>query len=208
MSINRNLAIEKNLIKNEDDSKYKELEKKYKYLLEYYLNNIIDFKKYEKIIRDSNLYIGNNSKYKSLNEYLDLDYLFFMNRLFIEKLDKEDIDLLTNKFDYNNIPNTLLEMVKMTFKDIVKDDYLEDKYTENKYKVCYGPFVPFNFVDNDSLVFRLYYGKNLKELDGDAFLELHQQQLDFLKKLALDFSREMKEKTGIKCEVLIEKDIY
>ena len=76
------------------------------------------------------------------------------------------------------------------------------------YKVCYGPMVPINFADNNALVFKIYYGKNLVDLDGDDFIELHDKQLAFFDNLISEFKNVVKEKLDVNCEVLLEKDIY
>ena len=205
---NIELAKEKNLIINEDTSIYDELVYKYKYVLEYYINSIINLSKYEKEIDSSNLYIGKNIKYKKLNNYLNLDYLFLINNLFVEKLSMEDINLLKNSFNKDNITDNLINLIKRTYKDIIYDNYIKGSYNTKIYKVCYGYFVPMNFVDNNSIVFRLYYGKNLKEInEKEAFIKIHKEQLDFLNNIINRIIEEFKQ-NDIKCEILLEKDIY
>lgn len=205
---NINLANEKGLIVDNDEQRYNELVKKYKYLLEYYINTQIDLKKYEEMIKNSGLYIGVNSKYKSLNEYLNLDYIFLITNLFIEKLSIEDINLIMDKFDKENINNELVGLVERTYKDVIYDNYFEGEYTNSTYNVCYGPVVPSNFVLNNALAFKIYYGKNLINLDGDEFIKLHEKQLAFFDKLINEIKDEVKEKLDIDCGVLLEKDIY
>ncbi len=204
--INIELAKSKGLI-TDNDALYKELEKKYKYLLEYYLSTVIDFNKYENMINTSNLYIGKNSKYQRLNEYLKLDYIFLINNLFIEKLDNSNLDLLKN-FNKDNITSNLIDMVKNTCSDVIKDNYHKGNYIDEIYKVCYGPVVPFNFVDNNSLVFNFIYGKNLIEVNGDKFFELDEKQNKFNNETTEELKKEKLDKTGLKAEVLISKDIY
>ena len=200
--INIELANSKGLDKN----LYQELAKKYKYILEYYLSTVIDFKKYEKEIENANLYIGKNSKYRSLNEYLDLDYIFLLNNLFIEKLSSDDINLL--KSFHGEVSLIFIDLIKRTYKDVIYDNYLKEGYSDQIYKVCYGAVVPSNFVDNKSLVLKIYYGKNTKNIDGKAFIELHEKQLEFFLKLMKELINDIEEKLNIKCEILLEKDIY
>ncbi len=204
MTINTTLSKEKGLY---DTSIYNELCKNYKYLLEYYLSTVINFKKYEEKINNSNLYIGKNFKYKYLNEYLDLDYIFLINNLFIEKLNKNDIDLL-KEFNKNKISDNMIDMIKRTFKEIIYDNYLNNEYTNKIYKVCYGAFIPHNFVDNDSLVLKIYYGKNTKNIDGNEFIKIDEKQLDFFNDLMKELKKEIKDKLMVKCEILLEKDIF
>ena len=208
MSKNNELLVKKRLIMNGDNSKYNELIKIYKYLLEYYINSKIDLSKYEKLIKDSGLYIGINSKYKSLNEYLTFDYIFLINNLFVEKLSFEDIDTLMTKFDKNNISSELMSIIERTYKDVIYDNFVKGEYRDIICKVCYGPAVPFNMVDNNALVFKIYYGKNLIDKDGSEFIELHERQLSFLHELIKELKKEIKEKLNVNSEVLLEKDIY
>ena len=205
--ININLAKEKGLINNEDDSLYQKLAYNYKYLLEYYLNSVIDFSKYENKITTSDLYIGKTNKYHELNVFLKLDYLFLMNNLFVEKLDKTDIDIILSKFNKDNIEPELIDIIKRTFKEVIKDNYFKGEYTDKIYNVCYGPVVPFNFVDNNSLVFRFYYGRNLISLEGDKLLELDEKQISFINEQINLFKKEIIDKLDVNCEILIKKDI-
>ncbi len=190
--INKKLSITKGLIINDNNTIYNEVAYKYKYVLEYYISTIIDLKKYEKEINDSKLFIGKNNKYKKLNNYLNLDYIFLINNLFVEKLSKEDIDLLQTAFNKDNISNELLDLIRRTYKDIIRDNYLDGDYNNSIYKVCYGPFIPSNMVDNDALVFKICYGKNTLNLDGDDFIELNKKQLSFFKELIDKIKEEIK----------------
>lgn len=204
--INKKLAMAKGLMTDNDNSKYDELVKKYKYLLEYYLNSKIDLSNYENLIKNSGLYIGKNDKYKSLNEYLKLDYIFVISRLFIEKLSNEDINLL-NSFNNDTVTEELINLIDRTHKDVIYDNFIHGEYKDIVCKVCYGPAVPFNMTDNDSLALKIYYGKNLIELNDDEFIELHEKQIAFFQDLINQIKEDFKN-IGIKCEVLVEKDIY
>lgn len=204
--INLELAKEKGLI-NDNDLIYQKMVKDYKYLLEYYLSTIIDFSKYEDMIINGNLYIGKNIKYSESNEYLKLNYLFLVNNLFVEKLDETDLDLLKN-FNKDNISSQLIDLVKRTYKNVIKDNYFKGEYTDQVYSVCYGPNVPYNYVKNDSLVFRFIYGKNLIETGDDKFIELDKKQTSFINDVVNRFKEEVYNKTGLVTEVLIMKDIY
>lgn len=207
MSKNIALAKEKRLIIDNDESLYNEIVYKYKYLLEYYINTMIDLKKYEREIDNSNLYIGKNAKYKSLNNYLNLDYIFLVNNLFVEKLEEKDINLL-KQYNEGNVSYELINLVKRTFKDVIFDNYANGKYRDDVYKVCYGDYVPLNFVDNDSLVFRIYYGKNLKDLNKDDFVKIHREQLAFFENIMNRIKDEVKRVLDVKCEILLQKDLY
>lgn len=204
---NKELINEKGLINNDDTKKYDKLIKNYKYLLEYYISTKVDLSKYEKIIKSSDLGISINPKYKSLNEYFNFDYIFLINNLFVEKLSLEDIDKLIN-LNKDNITSEILNIIEKTYKEVILDNYYDNCYHDEAYKVCYGDAILSNFVDNNALVFKIYYGKNSINLDGDEFLKLHEKQLSFLKDLIDIIKKDVKEKLNINCEILLEKDIY
>ena len=208
ININRELAVSKNLIIDGNEEKYNLLVRNYKYLLEYFINSKIDLLKYDNMIKNSDLSIGTNSKYKNINEYLNLDYIFLINNLFVEKLSNEDINEILNKFNKDNISNELINTIDKTYKDVILDNYREDGYTDKIYKVCYGSIVPRNMVNNNSLVFKLVYGKNLIDVEGDKFIGLHKKQLMFLEDVINKLKEEVSNKLNIDCEVLLEKDIY
>lgn len=207
---NKDEAIKKGLIINDDDSKYKLVYSNYKYLLEYYISTKIDFNKYEKMIKESNLFIGINDKYKVINNYLKLDYFFVFNRLFVEKLDVNDINLLLilNK---DNIDSNLLNMIERTYKDIIKDNYnhINKSYVDSVFKVNYGNDLCLDdFTDNDSIVIKLIYGKNTKDFDTNEFIEINKKQIDFLKNIASAVKTDFKDYMGVKCDVIIKKEMF
>ena len=205
--INKSLAIEKGLIVNDNKEKYDELVKFYKYLLEYYINTKIDLSKYEDNIKNSNLYIGYNEKYKNLNEYFNNNYIFLINNLFVEKLSTSDIDLILNKFDKNNIDSELLNIIDKTYKDIIYDNYINGEYKDVVYKLCYGNFAPTNVVNNNSLVFMIVFGKNLIDLEDDKFIELTKKQYSFFEKLINELKEEVFSKLNITCDIILKKEI-
>ena len=201
-------AIIKGLVINNNSDKYDNLVKIYKYLLEYYISSKVNLSKYDEMIKNSNLYIGVNNKYKGINEYLKLDYIFLINELYVEKLSIQDIDILLNKFDKDNINDEVINIISRTYKEVIYDNFKNNEYCNEKYKVFYGTAVPKNAVNNDSLVLKIYYGKNLINLDGDEFIELHKKQLAFFDELINNIKQEVFNNLNINCEVLLEKDIY
>ena len=117
-----------------------------------------------------------------------------------------------------------------TYKDAYKEEFLNiynrfirlsDKYQKysnmysvqlfgynvrSMYQLIYSDIISNN--DNDSLVFKIYYGKNTINLDGDEFIELHEKQLAFFDELIKSLKGEIKEKLNVNCDILLEKDIY
>ena len=211
--MNRELTIEKGLIINDDKSLYIRLENLYKYLFEAYLINKINLKEYDDEIVNSGLYFGvphpnKDELISGLNEYLGLNYIYLVNNFYIEKLSKEDIDILIKYANTNNITlnNELLNVIERTYNDVIKNNYLKGEYSDNKYQVCYGKYaIPSNFADNDALVFKIYYSKNTKQLNDNEFIENIKKQKEFMNSLKDKIEQEVREKMNISCNVLFDK---
>lgn len=212
--MNKELALKKALIFNNDNKIYKTLEEIYKYLFEVYIMSKINLKLYDEEIKNSGYYFGKtNLKDKQmisgLKEYLGLDYICVLNNFFIEKLEKEDIELLKKCLMQQKleVTNELLMMVQRTYKDIIKKNYLKGEYTDKKYKVCYGVAIPSNFANNDALVLKIYYSKNTKQLNDEEFIDNIKKQKEFIEKLSKRMKKEIESVLNISCEILNEKTV-
>ena len=98
-SVNIELAKQKGLIVNDDNSEYVLLENLYKYLFENFLNEQVNLKKYDEELLNSELDFGiahpsQEQKGNSLNDFIKYNYIFLLNDFFIEKLSIEDINIL------------------------------------------------------------------------------------------------------------------
>ena len=207
-NVNLNVAKEKGLI-TDNNLLYEKVVYEYKYLFEYFLSSIVDFKKYEDNINNANINIIKSNECQGSNEFLNLDYLRLVNNLYIEKLEKKDIDLILKNFDKNSITNDFLDIVKRTYREVIKDNYFKGEYTNQAYKVCYGNIIPSNFVDNDSLVFIFYYSSNpINCSNKNDFIKLKKEQINYIKSEMDLLKKEIIDKLNIKVEILIREDIY
>ena len=99
--MNIELAKEKSLIINDDNSVYIELANKYKKIFEQYLLSNINIQSYDQKI-DSNTFfigIGNPNKRQlvsNLENHLNSKYFYIINDFYIEKLSIEEINYLRN----------------------------------------------------------------------------------------------------------------
>lgn len=202
MNVNKKLCIAKNLIIDDDTSKYDIVSKNYKYIFEYYLSRKINLNEYDLEISNSNLYFGLIKEKLNINVYLKTNYLFLLNHFYVEKLDIGDIEKIYN---FSGINNEVLNIVERTYKDVIKDNYLNGEYTNLKYKVSYGLAVPINMADNVDLVFKIYYGKNPSIVPDDEFMINLNKKNEFLDKLSNKLMNEVKEKLDLNCTVLREK---
>ena len=208
--MNVELAKQKGLIIDNNKELYNRLENIYKAIFERYLNDNIDLKKYDEEILNSGYYFGVPNPTKDqlisgLGEYLGLKYIYLLNNFFIEKLEKEDIDILKACIEKNVIGIEAYEMVKKTYKEVIRNNYLKGKYERERYQVCYGYALPNNFAYNDDIVLKIYYSKNTKKLEDKEFIENLRNQKKILESIKERIIEEIKSKLNDTTTVIIEK---
>ena len=211
-NINKELAIQKGLIVNENNELYKNLEKVYKYLFECFWVSSVNIHEYNTKIKMSNLDFGvphptNEQLISGLPEYLNLEYIYLLNNFFIEKLDINDINILKEYMVNSDfkIDDNKLDFVRRTYKEVIKNNYHNGKYREDVYKVSYGFVIPSNMCDNDSVVIKIYYSKNTFKMNDEEFINNMKEKDSFLKSLCESITSEVKEKLGINCNIIVEK---
>ena len=208
-NMNKELAIQKGLIINNNNSKYIKLENTYKYLFEYWLVSQVNLKKYNQEIKNSRLDFGipnptSNQLISGLNEYLNLEYIYIINNFFIEKLDINDINILNN-YSQEEPNEKEIDLIKRTYKEIIKNNYFHKEYTDKIYNICYGYAIPSNFAPNNNLVLKIYYSKNKYELDNEKFIENISLKKDFLNRISENITKDIKNKLDIDVTIMIEK---
>ena len=182
--------------------KYKMCEELYKYIFERYIMTKIDLKKYDDMISNSDLGFGDITKKinlkSKLDEYLNLNHIFILNRFYINKLNSNDLDIITNGSVEDKI-----KVVERTYKDIIKYDIDGDL----KAKINYTNSTSMDaYSDNDQLVIGIYYGNNkIKYESGSKYLENSKLKKAFLKELSEKMIDEFKNKMDLSVKVLFEK---
>ena len=208
-NINKELAIQKGLIVDNNNSKYIKLENTYKYLFEYWLVSQIDLEKYNQKIKNSKLDFGipnpnKNQLISGLKEFLNLDYIYIINNFFIEKLNINDKNILNN-FSQGKPNEKELNLIRRTYKEIIKNNYLHQEYTDKIYNICYGYAIPSNFALNNNLVLKIYYSKNKYRLDDEKFIENISLKKEFLNKISENIVKDIKNRLDIDTTIMIEK---
>lgn len=211
-SVNIELARQKGLIVADDSSKYRLLENLYKYLFENYLNEQVNLKKYDEELLNSELDFGIShpileQKGNNLNDFLKFNYIFLLNDFFIEKLSIEDINVLLNSLKLQKLVPTkeLMEMIKRTYVDVIKNNYTKNGYVDDVFKVSYGEFHPGNFVSNNALVLKIFYGKNKRQMTDEEYLLNMKEKKEYLNNFIQRLKNEITNKLNISVEVLSEK---
>lgn len=201
--MNNKLAVEKNI---NDLKVYVSYQNRYKYFLEKMLYDIIDLKKYDKMIGSSELDFGKSTPTKkqlyTLNdEYFDLDYIFLVNRFYIEKLSIEELSILKS-----NNEEEIHKLIENTYKEIIKDNYRNNEYTNQIYKVKYGTSSKeSNFIPNNNIVFKIIYSKNNKKYTDEEYIKNMKEKRDFLNNIIEEIKEEIKSKLDIDCSIIVEK---
>ena len=211
-NVNIELAKQKGLIVNDDNSKYRLLENLYKYLFENYLNEQVNLKKYDEELLNSELDFGIShpipyQKGNELNDFFKFNYIFLLNDFFIEKLSSDDINVLLNSLKIEKLVPTpeLMEIIKRTYIDVIKNNYTKNGYVDEIFKVSYGEFHPGNFVSNNALVLKIFYGKNKKQMTDEEYLQNMKEKKDYLNNLVERIKNEINGKLDINVELLTEK---
>ena len=204
------LAKEKKIIEEDSSlTQYNKLENFYKYLFENYLLRHVNIKKYDEKIENSNLYFSTHKPEQlisGLNEYLNLNYIFVLNNFFIEKLSDEDLVFLKNELlkNENEFTDEMDIFIKRTYKEIITKDKKDDSSIKS-YKICYGPAIPSNFALNNALVLKIFYGKNIKTLSDEEFLQNLKNQRNILNTLKNNMEEELSSTLDIPVTVMYEK---
>ena len=210
--MNKELAVEKKIIIDDNYDMYIYLENIYKYYFERYLISKINLIKYDNMIKDSGLDFGvsiyfNKQGDNSLKEFLPLNYISVINRFFVEKLKESELELL-KKYAKNKdyiYDNTIEKLIENTFKDVIRTDLFNEQYNEKKFKIFYGSAVPSNEAFNDDLVLKIYYAKNKEKYDDEEFIDNLNKKNMFLDKIKEDLKNDVFNKLNVGCTVLSQK---
>jgi hypothetical protein len=206
--INIKLARSKGLVKDDDYTIYLRLQEFYKKALDMYLLRSSSITKYNDEIKNSELDFGvmpesNKNPYHKFS-FLNLDYIYVRNFIFIEKLNIETINFLVERININNydIDDHLLKMIDLTYKDVIVDNYRNDTYEEDA-ETCYGPALPTNFVLSNKLTLSIQYGKNKEQLEKEEFYKNQNEKDKFLKQLTEEIEQSIGKELKMETKVLI-----
>ncbi len=202
--MNKNIWKEIGL--NEDN--YNVIENEYKRVFECKLLSKINLASYEKEIDDSDFGFGKlevDIKIKSgLKEFLELNHFYVLNNFQIDKLEKNEIEILINGSEEQKS-----DLIAKTYKEVIWNNYHNGEYLQEPYKINYLYSNGNNgYAYNNELVIIIYYGKNIKEYGSkEKYLDNFIEKRIFLRDISSRISDEVKQKLDISCKVLYEKII-
>ncbi len=207
--VNFAVASEKGLIKDKDSTLYSFVQGLYIRTFEELLLSKVDLKKYDDMIKNSDLDFGvvdlkNKLIYHHLS-HMNLSYIYIRNFFFIEKLDNDDLNYFVNKIKSNdlNVDSKLLEIVQRTYSDVMIDNFRTTQYIDPNTTIAYGPHSEINDCPADSLCIYIHYGKNTKELTGEDYWDNRKKKDEFLEKIADEITSLVSQNLNIKVTVKI-----
>ena len=203
--MDKSLAREKGLINDESTSRYDELENYYKYLFENYLLSKVNLYFFVDKINKSELGfecpIVKKSVPNGLQENFAFNYIFDLNDFFIEKLSKEELDLLGHSYDKKISSSTeLTNLIKNTYNEVIKNTTIKD---ENA-KIIYGGFAPMNAARNGSIVLKIYYRLQERYEEKDTYIERFKAATQFINNIRVDIHELVERDLNTNCDVLVQ----
>ena len=116
-------------------------------------------------------------------------------------------------FEYSNrlysknsfFDKVMYDVIERTYMEVIKNNYYKDKYELAPYKICYGEPLPSNFADNNALVVKVFFSKNTNEYNKENYVKNISDKKKYLFKFSERIKKEVFDKVGIKCDVIIKK---
>lgn len=176
----------------------------YRKLFTEYIIEKTDLKRYDDEIKNSNLnFIPVEEKNMDIYQYFSSDilkYFYIRNNLYLEKLDKKEIDLLEKKIQNQNfdLDESSRDMIAKTYKKVLFKDRIEGF----KNFVFYGPStMPFSSEDDAVVIGFRYDEFNLNGMNDDEWNNIFEKQqlwlFQFIEKLKYEFAKKIENATTI-----------
>ena len=202
-SFNYQLLKEKNLIdENKLSERFMKLENKYRKYFQNYIIKTLSLDKYDKMIIESDLKF-----YTCLEERKDyyqksspLNYIYIKNNLHIEKLEDKDLKIL----EESNNEYELIELIKKTWKNIIKIDILEGrKFPEDfKTQMFEGYNTKETILPNNALIIIIREGGRETALSEEEYMKNLKDKYIFIEKMIENMKKEIKEKIDYPVEIV------
>ena len=185
------------------DEDYLKYANEYKKVFEGILESKVRLSNYDKLLETSDLGFGaTDVKIKltsGLDEFLNLKFMWILNKFFIEKLSKEQLTILDNGTDMDK-----QNLVLNTYKDIILSNYHRGEYTDKRYLInLTNSELIEDFSYNDELVIGLFFGKNkIPSNTKEEFLDKYNKQKEYVNKLSEQLKTDIKNNLGINTKII------
>ena len=197
---NINELEQKGLFENgKPNEKYNTIYKKYKLLLDSFLNSKLNIKSFDEELQKSNLdfrKIDSEEKdfYQS-NSSLDSSFVYLRNNLYLDKLSNEDLDKVysLNEEDIKSLNDELVNFMLKTYKDVI---------CGGEGFISYGPNSEDYWKPSNSIVFGFRYNEYPEDVDDEVFDDYNYSQIQFLSSFLDNKSKEYSSILGEKVEFI------
>lgn len=173
---NNDLLVEKGFKIDDENNDYFKLLNNYKKLFESYLKEKLPLELIDDNMKKSDLKFvkvkEENMDFYQISSTMGLDYIYLRNNLYIEKLNKEDLDFLSKK---ETLDDEAREFIKRTYQTVI-NPYENDE----KRIVFYGPENGKHLCDSTDVVLGIRYN----EFDTNGMTD-EEFQKNFLEQLSL-----------------------
>lgn len=186
--------------------KYLLLYNMYRKLFTVYIMQKLKLKSYDKKIEKSELgFTANKKQDMDIYQYFSSDilkYFYIRNNIYIEKLNKKEIDFLEKKIQSKNyeLDDETMQIIESSYKRVIFEDVLKNG---ELCKTLYGPNSSNFFADNNAIIIGVRYDEFAEnKLNDDEWDELHQQQVEFLESLITRMNKNLNSNSAVPIEIL------
>ena len=131
-----------------------------------------------------------------------LKYFYIRNNIYIEKLNKKEIDFLEKKIQSKNyeLDDETMQIIESSYRRVIFEDVLKNG---ELCKTLYGPNSSNFFADNNAIIIGVRYDEFAEnKLNDDEWDELHQQQVEFLESLITRMNKNLNSNSAVPIEIL------
>ena len=193
-------------MKPEERKKYLTFYVLYRNLFTEYIIKKLNLKEVDQQIEKSNLnFVKTDEKNMDLYQYCssdELKYFYIRNNIYINNLDDEEKDFLTQKIKDNNIEldENAKYFIEATYKKVIYEGISDE---DRGYIRTYGPDSKNFAAPNNALVIGVRYDDfNLNGLTDEKWKDLYFKQIDFLTKLVKNMEKQFNETIDIPVKII------
>ncbi len=160
--------------------------------LEQYFLNILPLQSYDDKITNNKVNIKPVPTKKDFYQKYSattLNFLILRNHAYIERLSVGELELLKSGLDFEGYSIPILNLVKKTYKDIIKVSY-ENTDNSNAYFVSYEGETPDLAALNSSVVFECCYSLQSSSKTDNEWKEETLMRMKWLDNLLSSFQKE------------------
>ena len=186
--------------------KYLLLYNMYRKLFTVYIMQKLKLKSYDNKIEKSELgFTANKKQDMDIYQYFSSDilkYFYIRNNIYIEKLNKKEIDFLEKKIQSKNyeLDDETMQIIESSYRRVIFEDVLKNG---ELCKTLYGPNSSNFFADNNAIIIGVRYDEFAEnKLNDDEWDELHQQQVEFLESLITRMNKNLNSNSAVPIEIL------